>query len=471
MMSIPQILRVLWVRKWLSLSLFALIAVVGAWVAMQMPQRYYAQTSLFVEVRPDPVLGTLAAPFNMAGQLEVMQSDMVSLRAVELLEFTKDEGLALAWRNQGAPGMSLELFAAHVLRTGLKVEASRSGSQILVGYLSEDPAFAARAANAYARAAIDVSVQMRVEPSRESATFLGQQIEVLRKDLEAAQARLTQFQRERGLPTTDERLSQEATRLTALQTQLATAEAERLEVLGRQRGTGMESSPDVLQDEQVRALRGQISAAEARLSEISSVVGVNHPQRRQLEAQLAELREQLSAQVARVSSGAAVASRVSAQKVQELRALVEAQNRRLLAMRSDYDQAAVLQREVDAAQRAFDNLRQRGGQVNLESQVQRSMLRPMSPALEPQYPSRKRTYAALAAALALGFAIAVVVPLAWEILDPRVRSLSDLLGDHGVPVIGTMRAPESKAPVLRHPIALPATHMDYPALPGTGSSS
>lgn len=470
MMSFPQMLRVLWARKWLSLVLFASIASVGSWVALQMPTRYYAQTSLFVEVRPDPILGTLAAPFNMAGQIEVMQSDMVALRAAQLLELVKDEGLVRAWREQAGPGMPLELFTARVLRTGLKLETSRSGSQILIGYLSEDPAFAARAANAYAQAAMDVSVEMRVEPTRESATFLGQQVEVLRKDLEEAQARLTKFQRERGLPTTDERLSQEATRLTALQSQLAAAEAERLEVLGRQRGSGMESSPDVLQDEQARSLRGQISAAEARLSEISSVVGVNHPQRRQLEAQLAELRQQLSSQVARVSSGAAVASRVSAQKVQELRALVESQNRRLLAMRSDYDQAAVLQREVDAAQRAFDTLRQRGGQVNLESQVERSMLRPMMPALEPQYPSRKRMHAALAAALVVGLAVALAVPLAWERLDPRVRSIGDLLGDHGVPVIGTMRAAGSKVPVLRHPVALPPSHLDYPALPGTGAA-
>jgi uncharacterized protein involved in exopolysaccharide biosynthesis len=332
--------------------------------------------------------------------------------------------------------------------------------------MSEDPAFAAKAANAYAQAAIDVSIQMRVEPTRESASFLGQQIEVLRKELEEAQARLTTFQRERGLPTTDERLSQETTRLTALQSQLAAAEAEHLEMLSRQRGSGTETSPDVLQDEQVRALRGQISAAEARLSEISSVVGVNHPQRRQLEAQLAELRQQLASQVARVTSGAAVASRVSSQKVQELRALVDAQNRRLLAMRSDYDRAAVLQREVDAAQRAYDTLRQRGGQVNLESQVQRSVLRPMMPALEPQYPSRKRMLIGLAAALGAALVVALAVPLVWEFLDPRVRSIDDLLGEHGIPVIGTLRASGSKAAVLRHPILPSSSRGNYPALPG-----
>ena len=241
------------------------------------------------------------------------------------------------------------------MQRGLSVEPGRGGSSILnLGFTAGDPTFAQAAANAFAQAYQDVSVELRVAPARQSATFLDDQVKSLRGDLENAQARLSKFQQTKGIVVTDERLDQENARFNMLIAQLASAQAERVETETRQRNTGIETSPDVLGSGAVQGLKAQLAQAETKLSDISSIVGKNHPQRLQLDAQIAELKRQIAAETRRVAGGTSTLSRGSSQKVGELQTMVDQQKRQLLSLRSDRDQIAVYQRDVEAAQRAYD---------------------------------------------------------------------------------------------------------------------
>src|SRR5439155_12309370 len=227
-------------------------------------------------------------------------------------------------------------------------------------------------------------------PARQSATWLDEQSKVLRANLEQAQSRLSKFQQEKGIVVSDERLDQETARYNALITQLALAQTEQVDTSTRRRNSGSDQSPEVLQSASVQSLKSQVATAEAKLSEISSVVGKNHPQRIQLEAQLQELKQQLGAEMRRVSGGSSVVNRSSAQKVEELKALVDQQKHQLLSLRSQRDQIAVLVRDVESAQRAYEGISGRMTQLTLEGQNTQANVRLLSPAIEPYYPSRPR---------------------------------------------------------------------------------
>jgi uncharacterized protein involved in exopolysaccharide biosynthesis len=123
--------------------------------------------------------------------------------AVKILGVERSAEAVAQWRDATQAKISLERYFAGVLQRGLSVEPGRGGSSILnLGFTAADPIFAQAAANAFAQAYQDVSVELRVAPARQSATFLDDQVKSMRGDLENAQARLSKFQQTKGIVVT-----------------------------------------------------------------------------------------------------------------------------------------------------------------------------------------------------------------------------------------------------------------------------
>lgn len=452
-MSIKQFLRIVWARKWLVLALLVIVSAVGTATTLLLPKQYTAEAAMIVEMRLDPVLGamapSLAAPSYMATQIDILKSERVAGRVVKMLGVERSPSAVSQWRNETNAKIPLDRYFANLLQRGLSVEPSRGSNVINVSFSAQDPIFAQAAANAFAQAYMDVSVELRVAPARQSAAFLDEQTKVLRNNLEAAQARLSKFQQEKGIVVSDERFDQENARYQALTAQLSAAQAEQVDATTRSRNSGAESSPDILFNPAVQALRAQLASAETKLTELSAIVGKNHPARIQLEAQIGELRRQIAAQSRLVAGGTSTLSRGSAQKVAELQAMVDEQKKKLLALRADRDQVAVYIRDVDTAQRAYEAISSRVGQFTLESQNNQANTRLLSPAVEPLEPSRPRVVVGILGSVLGGLVLGMLAALGRELIDRRVRDPEDLLVMAGVPVIGVLRPEGSKRPVFR----------------------
>jgi chain length determinant protein EpsF len=465
---LSQYLRILWARKWVVLGLLVLVAAVGIAITLTMQRQYTAEASLVVDIRIDPALGALApalaAPSYMQTQIEILRSERVASRAVKILGVERSAAAVAQWREATQAKIPLERYFADVLTKGLYVEPARGSNIINLYFSAPDSIFAQAAANAFAQAYMDVSVELRVAPARQTASFLEDQTKSMRANLEQAQTRLSKFQQAKGIVVTDERYDQENARYNTLLTHLAMAQAEQIETETRRRNTGSEVSPDVLGSPAVMSLKSQLASAQTKLSEISSIVGPNHPQRQQLEAQIGELKQQLAAETRRVAGGTSTVNLSSSQKVAELQLLVDAQKKTLLAMRSDRDQIAVYQRDVDAAQRAYDAVIQRLGVTNLEGQNNQANTRLLSPAVEPLEPSRPKIPLGIAASLLGGLVAGILAAFGLEIFDRRVRVPQDLIVVSGVPVIGVLRPQGSKQPTFRRLLMINNATSTRPAL-------
>jgi chain length determinant protein EpsF len=473
--GLSQYLRIVWARKWLVLTLFLVVAAAGIVFTLLMPRYYTAETSLIVDLRIDPALGALApalaAPSYMATQVEILKSERVASRAVKLLGVERSPVAVAQWREETKAKIPLERYYAGVLQKGLSVEPARGANLINLTFSSADAIFAQAAANAFAQAYMDVSVDLRVAPARQTASFLEDQTKSLRANLEQAQTKLSQYQQSKGIVVSDERLDQENARYNALMAQLAMAHAEQVETDTRQRNTGAETSPDVLSSGAVQGLKSQLAAAQTRLSEISSIVGRNHPSRQQLEAQIGELRQQLASETRRVAGGTSTTNRTSGQKVAGLQLLVDAQKKQLLALRADRDQIAVYMRDVETAQRAYDAAAQRLSTTSMEGQNNQANTRLLSPAVEPLEPSGRKTIAGIAGSLLGGLLVGLAAAIGLEMLNRRVRTPQDLLVTSGVPVIGVLRPANSKQPVFRRLLTAGPAPGHRLALAGPGMRS
>jgi polysaccharide biosynthesis transport protein len=448
-MNLSQILLVLRLRWWVVLGVFCL-SLAGAYVVSKMmPKQYSAQTSILLDVKVDPLVASLmpglASTSYMATQTEILRSDRVASRVVSMLKLAQNADAVAAWQKESEGRVPIETFYGNMLKRGLLVETGGGSAVLNISFTGNEPKFVAAVTNAFAQSFIDLGVELRVGPAREYAQFFDERLRQLRDDLEAAQTRLSGFQQRRGIVVTNERMDQEMARMNALESALASALADSADTSSRQRNAGTETSIDVQQSGVVQGLKSELARAETQLSEVSAKYGSNHPQRIELEARIVELKQQLAAEMRRVSGATASVNRIAGQKINELRAMVDAQKRTVLGLRAQRDEAGVLLRDVETAQRAYDAVAQRRAQLANESQAEQAAARVLSPAVEPLSHSKPNIPKNMVAAAILGLLLGVGIAFFAEYVDRRVRSEHDLSSMQDVPLLGVMATSRRRA--------------------------
>lgn len=438
----PQRFLLILLARWrAALAVFAVTLLAGVAITFLMPRQYTASTALVIDVKVDPIAGalmpTVGTPVYMATQTEIIQSERNAVGVVKLLHLDEDKKLVELWREATGGTVPFEHYMAGLLLKRLKLNPTRGSNVITLEFSANDPKFAMNVANAFAQSYIDLTIDMRVEPARQYAAWFDERLKSLRGNLEKAQARLSAYRRDRGIVATDERVDQEAQRLNALMAELTAIEGQRVDASSRQRTSGSELSPDVLQNPIVQGLKAELARLETRLNEISANAGENHPVRIQLERQIEGLKDQLSMEMRRISGGAATASRTSQLKEAELRALIERQKKHVLELRAQKDEAGVLVKDVETAQRAYETVSQRMTQLSLESQTEQANVRVLSPAVEPAEPSRPNIPRFIGASVVLALIAAAGIALGLEYLDRRIRVSADLLAAN-VPLLGVL---------------------------------
>ncbi|MBS1190921.1 MAG: chain length determinant protein EpsF [Rhodocyclaceae bacterium] len=460
-MNLQQILLIVWARRKAALLTLLATVTLTTLVSLVMPKQYVASSSVVLDIKPDPVGGIMVpgagSPSFLATQMDIIESDRVATRVVKLLRLGQNPEAVESWRGATGGNVPLENYYGQLLQKGLAIKPSRGSNVINLTYTAGDPQFAAAVANAYAQAYVDVNVELRVEPARQYVAWFDDRLKTLRGDLERAQAKLSAYQQQKGIVATDDRLDQETARLAALTTQLVEAQGERVNTTSRQKNTGSELSPDVMGSPIIQGLKAEIAKSQAKLAELSSTLGRNHPMVQQAEAQIAGLNIQLTAEIRRISGSAATATRVTTQKEEEIGQAIEDQKQHVLRLRAERDTIAILVRDVESAQRAYDAVSQRISLTNLESQMQQNNASILSPAVAPDAPARPRILLNILASIAVGGVLGMAVALGLEKMDQRVRNPADLAVVEGIPVIGLLEA-EARRYAFRRQLA---TWMSY----------
>lgn len=474
-MTFAQFISILKAR-WISV-LSVIVVLVGATIAasLLLPKQYTASAAVVIDIKsPDPIAGmvlnAMAAPGYMATQVDIIQSDRVAQSVVRLLKLGENPALRTQWLDATQGQGNFEAWVANLLQRKLDVRPSRESNVININYTSPDPKFAAAMANGFVKAYLDTSVELRVDPAKQYNTFFDARAKDLRGALEAAQARLSAFQKENGILVTDERLDVENQRLNELTSQLVQLQA--LSAESRSRTAQANSSADQLQDvinnPVIASLRSDLSRQEAKLQEISATYGEAHPQIRELKANINSLRQRIEYETKRIGSSVGINNNINKSREAEVRGSIEAQRARLLKMRAQRDEVSVLVKDVEAAQRSYDAVTQRQTQSSLESQTNQTNIAVLTPATEPSEPSSPKVVRNTALAAFVATLVAVAFAFLRELMDRRVRTLEDVTELLGVPVLGNLPKPlrASKTGGLRSGLVLPNNVLGQLPSPG-----
>jgi chain length determinant protein EpsF len=336
----------------------------------------------------------------------------------------------------------LVAWLAGLLKQKLDLKPARDSNVINIEFSANDPGFAAAVANAFAQAYIAINLELRVEPARQYATWFEDQTRTLRDELEQAKRALSAHQQEAGIVAIDERLDHEVTKLNDLSTQLTIVQAQTSDSSSKQKSSpNSETLPEVMQSPLVNSLKADIARLEAKLQESSVNLGKNHPQTQRALSELASLRKRLAGEVRQISESIGTSYEVGKQKEKELREAMELQKKRVLELNGQRDQISVLQRDVEAAQRAFEGVSQRSTQTRLESLAAQTNIAILNPASVPTEASRPKVLINLLVAAFIGTLLGVAMALILEFRNRRVRSEEDLVEIVDLPVLATLSSP------------------------------
>jgi chain length determinant protein EpsF len=444
--NLHQFLLALRGRFWVFAILAGTTALVAFLVTLILPKQYEATAALLLDYRDEQSLsGTMPSGRDRTGfmqtQIDIITSERVAAQVARDMKLAESPQVKAAYAKSGAKAPIEEWVGAGLLQN-LKVTSSQS-SVIQLTYKAGDPVFAAKAANGFAKAYMDTTLDLRVAPTKQAATWFDEQLKTLRADLEAAQDRLAAFQKEKGIIATDDRVDIEQARLTELSNQLLRANDAMYEAQSRSglaSGNGRRDElPEVLGNPTIQAIKAELVRQEATLADMATRMGPNHPQYKQQASMVGSLRGRMSAEINRVVAGVQNLTTQNRARSQQLQAAVEAQRQRVMDLRDAKNAAFILQRDVDTAQKAYEAAQQRYTVNKVESGARHANVTMLNEASPPARAARPKVLINLVLGVVLGLVLGFAAVFLLEMLDRRVRSTEDLDAALEAPVIGQLQ--------------------------------
>lgn len=453
-MNFSQFLLILRARLKIVLITLTTIVVLTIVVNLLLPKSYKATSSLVLNYKGiDPLTGMPTPgqllPGYMATQVDIISSKNVALRVVDELKLAQSPAVIQQFNEDAQGRGTIRDWLADLLLKKLEVVPGRESSVVDISFKGADPQFVAAISNAFAEEYVKLNVQLRAEPMKRASAYFNDQTKLLRDAVEVAQSRLSKYQQENGIVSLDNRLDVESNRLNDLSAQLVMAQGQMMEAASRQRmaqGGVSSESPDVAGNALIQNMRVMLANAESKFAELSQRLDKNHPQYQSSKAELDKMRSDLAEAVRSTSNSVGNNSQILAQREASVRSALAAQKVKVLELNRTRDEMAVLVKDMENAQRAFDATSQRFSQTKIEGQSEQSDVTVLNPAVPPIEPAGPKvllnTLLAIIAGTILGFCFAFIA----EMFDRRVRSDNDLPDAFDIPVLGVVEwmAPKRK---------------------------
>jgi chain length determinant protein EpsF len=463
----PQyVITVLRARWRLAAYVFAGVVAAALLLTLIWPVKYDGLASVVVDASPDPVSNPtgqqVALEEYVTTQADVIASERVARRVVQMTKLDQDPDMIKAWQKKKHAEGDMDVWLAdYVLKkltvTQTNATAKNPGNVIDIAVRWPDPKMAALLANTFAQAAIDTDIELKVQQAKQYGDWFIKRSRELHAELEQKQKILSDFEKATGIVATDEKLDVENNRLAELSTALVNIQNERQDSQSRQQHAGTtdyDSLPEVLANPVIGALKNELSAAEARQSDVASQLGKNHPDYQAAVLTVKNLRERIAQESAKIANSLDTTAHVNVRRESELRAALDEQRKKVLELKHEHDQASILEGDVAAVQSSLDAVNQRLAQTNLESQTHQTNIVLLTSAPIPLEPASPKLMLNIAIGIFLGLLAGVGTAMWQEVKNPRIRQDKELAAILGVPILGkigsiSIRSTEGKKPSRR----------------------
>jgi capsular exopolysaccharide synthesis family protein len=471
-------------RRHLPLFLTVAIGVAGVIIVaakLQTPQ--YTATASVIIAPHKPVVGADSNepndPFNDAiidSQVEVLKSRQLAEAVLGALNLQANPdfmdtmkshpllpGLAqlpkAAETDQGpalSPQARLHEQMLDNLEKNLAVHRVAQTLVMEIGYKAPKRRLSAEIANAFANAYVAQSTDVKLQDDLSATRLLGGQIAELRQQVVNAETAVAAYKSAHGLLDVQGSTMAEQ-EIVALDQQLAAAKAGQAESEARlstarqqlARGSHGDDLGDSLNSPVIQALRTQRQELTAKLADLQSTFGQRYPDVIAAKQQVADIDNQIDAEIKRIISNLEAQEQVAARRTASLQGSVSAVHGNLASGNAASVKLNELQRTADSARTQYEAVLNRLKETNTQASVARPDVRIANLAVPPPRPSSPKMPVISIIAVLLGFCAGVAAVLLRQELDTGLSTLEDVEGGLGLLYAGALPTLRSSNPWAR----------------------
>jgi len=451
-------LGAVWSNRWLAAitALVIFMLVVGAGLLLNRSR--YAEAML--EIQPghenleQPNQRSAEVPPDTSAidtEVEILRSPVVAEAVVQKLNLTQDP----EFNGQAKPGLLRRVMIALGAGAGPQesdhdatrqaVTAVMSHSRIRrigltymvrVGFVAGDMQKAQNIANAIATAYIQIKLDRKLAAVKRANEDLGVTLEGLRRKALDAEARLEEYIAKNGSLGTDSANLAEG-ELTSLNEKLAEAHANAVEAMTAAKAA-QQHQQSGSNDNTLAALRTKEAETSASLAQLETQFGPEYPAVKRSQAELKDIRDEIESESGRVLATLGAQARVAEQREAAIMASRDAVEQKIQTNNQARVELLPLKQAADSAKTIYETYLQRASEVTAQRGLQQVDANLESKAVPGPASifSRPIVIGFLAAILALAGSLITVMLV--ELWSPRVRSLTDVRREAGVPVLGLL---------------------------------
>lgn len=438
----------------LTASAIASAALFGA--SIFIFKKYTATAIVMVDPRSARVTKSGGVISNIGGDaiaieslVQVAKGEGFLSELVDALDLTKDPYFG----GRGDEPEAKRLSTVEKLASKLAIARRGTTYVIDVTAVTNSPEASARLANAAAKQLVVDQNELRTGASSKTAQEIEARLTELRGRVNRAEeaaaelkARLKVTDAGQGYTLLERRIAELNQQLVLAGAAAAEARArfETLKKLGPNAG---ESLPQSLQSPVLATLRGDFARLSSQSADQATVLGPRHPEVLRLNAQMADLRRQISAEFTRMIASAKTASLEAQERESDLSRQLRAVQTESGELGPQRVKLGELEREAKAERDVYEELLNRQRELSQVKGLEPSDIRIVSPATPPTKTSPSRILLAIGSAvLGLIAGLAYAIAREWRQTTLRTASQAERLGGAGVlgflPLMGSAPAEE-----------------------------
>lgn len=333
------------------------------------------------------------------------------------------------------------------------------GSQLIeISFNSADPAFAAKAANAYAEEYVDNNLSFKVATLEKSADWLTGEVQKQAELVKQSQMAMAQYKETQDAGSLDSNQNIILMRLTQSNEALTKARLDRIQKEGLWRqiqdaGTDADTISSVLNNTFIQNLRASVNSLQQDRLRASERYGEKHPDYQKAVTALANAERQLEAEIRKAIQNAKNEYDAAVTQERELQRQMNESKAAATDLGRKGVNYAVLEREAESNRTVYNQLLTREKELRVVANSRTNNVRIVDRAEVPSVPFSPNHRRDWVYALALGLALGLAMAFGIDYLDDTVKTPDDItrrlklkfLGL--VPIVGGERHPLISGPV------------------------